>query len=37
VIGLDAGVYVVGLEAAEEITSRGICLEEYLGVIDEIR
>ena len=27
----------VGLEAAEEITSRGICLEEYLGVIDEIR
>lgn len=27
----------VGLEAAEEIMSRGICLEEYLGVIDEIR
>lgn len=24
----------VGMEAAEEITSRGICLEEYLGVID---
>ena len=24
----------VGLEAAEEIMSRGICLEEYLGVID---
>jgi hypothetical protein len=22
------------MEAAEEITSRGICLEEYLGVID---
>ena len=24
----------VGIEAAEEIMSRGICLEEYLGVID---
>ena len=25
----------VGVEAAEEIMSRGICLEEYLGVIDD--
>ena len=25
----------VGIEAAEEIMSRGICLEEYLGVIDD--
>ncbi len=27
----------VGMEAAEEIMSRGICLEEYLGVIDADR
>ena len=27
----------VGMEAAEKIMSRGICLEEYLGVIDADR